>query len=97
MLKYEYPEMYREHPELVREMIAKLMEKEESPKPGRKNQTGSNEKTKQRERNKENCYKLYDELMEKAKSMPPAEIKKAIAAKLHMTVKTVNAYLRERP
>ena len=62
-----------------------------------KNRTGSNEKRTQRERNKCQCYELFDEMMEKAPKMKTSEIKKVIATKMHTTVKTIGEYLRERP
>lgn len=91
---YYYPEMWREHPELAQKFFAEL-QKNDSKK--RTNKTGSNEKTTQRELNKKKCYELYDEMMAKAKKLSPSEIKKVIAERLHLTTKTINEYLRERP
>lgn len=90
----EYPEMFMEHPELAKEFLARFIAEKNQQK---KNRTGSNEKKTQRERNKIQCYKLYDELMEKAPNMKVSEIKKVIADKMHTTAKTIGEYLRERP
>lgn len=95
----EYPEMYMEHPELAKLLLERIeaIETETNTDSVRKNHTGSNEKTTQRERNKKRCYELFDEMMEKAPKMNVAEIKKVIASKMHTTTKTINGYLRERP
>ncbi len=90
----EYPEMFMEHPELAKEFLTRFIAEKNQKK---KNRTGSNEKKTQRERNKIQCYKLYDELMEKAPNMKVSEIKKVIADKMHTTAKTIGEYLRERP
>ncbi len=91
----EYPEMFMEHPELVKEFLEQFISEKNQKK--KKNRTGFNEKKTQRERNKIQCYKLYDELMEKAPNMKVSEIKKVIADKMHTTAKTIGEYLRERP
>ncbi|MBR5400772.1 MAG: hypothetical protein IK102_03075 [Treponema sp.] len=93
----EYPEMFMEHPELAKFLLERIRSVEAEEVCVKKNHTGSNEKTTQRERNKRRCYELFDEMMERAPKMSQAEIKKIIATKMHITSKTVNEYLRERP
>ena len=93
----EYPEMFMEHPELAKFLLERIRSVEAEEVSVKKNHTGSNEKTTQRERNKRRCYELFDEMMERAPKMSQAEIKKIIATKMHITSKTVNEYLRERP
>lgn len=91
---YYYPEIWKEHPDMAQKLFDEL---QKNVPQKNKNRTGSNEKTTQREQNKKKCYELYDQMMDKAKKMSPAEIKKTIAEKLHLSTKTINEYLRERP
>lgn len=93
----EYSEMYLMHPELARELVERARAEHLAKETVKKNHTGSNEKTTQREWNKKRCYALFDEMMEKAPKMRVSEIKKVIAAKMHTTTKTISGYLRERP
>lgn len=93
----EYPEMYLMHPELAKELVERARAEYAVKKAEKKNHTGSNEKTTQREQNKRRCYALFDEMMEKAPKMRPSEIKKIVASKMHLTTKTINGYMRERP
>ena len=93
----EYPEMFMEHPELAKVLLERIRSMETEDVVVKKNHTGLNEKTTQREWNKRRCYELFDEMMERAPKMRQAEIKKTIATKMHITTKTVNEYLREPP
>ncbi|MBQ5472296.1 MAG: hypothetical protein IIT58_09905 [Treponema sp.] len=77
-------------------VFLKRIKTEEAKKPIKKYRTGSNEKRTQRELNKCQCYKLYDEIMEKAPNMRVSEIKKTVAHKMHVSPKTIREYLRER-
>lgn len=94
----EYPEMYMDHPELALELERRVeaYRKEHDAATHRKNHTGANEKHTLRELRKKECYELYDKMMKDARKMPVSEIKKVIAAKLHITTKTVSEYTREK-